>query len=143
MKGSLPDPLGGTLGLVHGDQCGNHSDTPTGEDTTHDEERNSGRSGLHSDTGREDEDGEDHGPPPTEDIGGGSCEKSADEGASGQDGDDEGLLGRRDGTHPGDGIWFTEGTQPVLHSLDTSDGASIITEEDATKGGEKGLQGIQ
>ena len=143
MKGNLPNPFGRTLGLIHGDQHGNHSDTPTGEETTSDEERESGSSDLHGNTSNENENSEDDRPPPTEEIGGGGGEQSTDECASGQDGDDEGLLGRRDGTHPGDGIWFTEGTQPVLHSLDTSDGASIITEEDATKGGEKGLQGRQ
>ena len=93
MKVNVPDPLGGTLGLVHGDQHGNHSDTPTGEDTTYDEKRNGGCSGLHGDTSREDEDGEDDGPSSTEDICAGGGEESTDECSSGQDGDDKGLLG--------------------------------------------------
>jgi len=93
MKGSSPNPLGRTLGLVHRDQHRNHSDTPTGKDTTHDEEGDSGSSGLHGDTGREDKDREDDGPPPTEDICGGGCGESTDEGTGRQDGDDEGLLG--------------------------------------------------
>ena len=93
MKGSSPNPLGRTLGLIHGDQHGNHPDTPTSKDTADDKERESGGSNLHGDTNREDEDGEDDGPPPTHEIGDGSCEQSTEEGAGGQDGDDEGLLG--------------------------------------------------
>ena len=79
--------------MIHGDQHGNHSDTPTGEDTTNDEERESGSSGLHGDTSNEDVDGEDDRPSPTEEIGSGSGEQSTEECANGQDGDDEGLLG--------------------------------------------------
>ena len=93
MKGDLPNPLGRTLGLVHGDQHGNHSDTPTGEHAAYDEERNGRRSNLHCNTGREDEDSEDHRPPPTEDICGRGARESTDEGTSGQDGDHEGLFG--------------------------------------------------
>ena len=93
IKGNSPNPLGRTLGLVHGDQHRNHSDTPTSEDTAHDEERKSGSSGLHGDTGHEDEDGEDDGPSPTEKICGRSGKESTEEGTGRQDGDDEGLLG--------------------------------------------------
>jgi len=93
MKENLPDPLRGTLGLVHGDQHGNHSDTPTGENTTHDEERNGRGSGLHCDSGPEDDDGKDDRPPPTEEICGGGGKEGTEEGTSRQYGDDEGLLG--------------------------------------------------
>jgi len=62
------NPLGRTLGLVHGDQHGNHTNTPTGEDTTHDEEREGKSSRLHGNTDGKDEDSEDDGPSPTEDI---------------------------------------------------------------------------
>jgi hypothetical protein len=50
------------------DQRGNHSDAPTGEDTTYDEEGNSGNIGLHVNLSREDEDSKDDGPLPTEEI---------------------------------------------------------------------------
>jgi len=93
MKGNLPDPFGGTLGLIHWNQHGNHSDTQTGEDTTNDEQRNCCSSGLHGDTSREDDDGKDDGPPPTEDIRGGGGEEGTEECTGRQDGDDEGLLG--------------------------------------------------
>ena len=139
-KGNLPNPFGGTLGLIHGDQHRDHSDTPTGEDTTHDEERNSGGSGLHRDTSGEDEDGEDNGPPSTEDICGRGGGESTKEGTCRQDGDDEGLLRRGDGAYPSDWIWFAEGTQPVLHCLNTGDDTGVITEEDTAKGGEEGLR---
>jgi len=92
MKGNLPDPLRGALGLVHGDQHGNHSDAPTGEDATHDEERDRGGSGLQGDTGPEDDDREDDGPPPTEEIRGGGGKEGTEEGTGRQYGDDEGLL---------------------------------------------------
>ena len=141
MKGNLPNPLGGTLGLVHWDQHRRHSDTPTSEDTTHDEEGNGGRSGLHCDTSEEDEDGEDDGPPSTEDICGWGGGDSTDEGTSRQDGDDEGLLGWSDNAHPGDGVLFAEGTQPVPHCLNAGDDTGIITEEDTAKCGEGGLWG--
>jgi len=93
MKENSPNPLGGTLGLIHGNQHGNHSDAPAGEDTTNDEERESSSSGLHGDTSSEDENGEDDGPPPTEEIGRGSGEQSTEECTSRQYGDEEGLLG--------------------------------------------------
>jgi len=83
MKGDSPNPLGRTLGLIHGDQHGNHSDTPTCEDATNDEERECGGSDLHGDTSREDEDGEDDGPPSTEEIGGGGGEQCTEERANG------------------------------------------------------------
>ena len=140
MKGNSPNPLGGTFGLVHGDQHRNHSNTPTGEDAAYDEKRESGSSGLHGDTGREDEDSEDDGPPSAEEICSGRGEESTEEGTSGQDGDDEGLLRRSDGTHP-TGVGFTEHAQPVLHGLDTRDDTGIITKEDTTEGGEEGLRG--
>ena len=79
MKGNSPNPLGRTFGLIHGDQHGNHSDTPTGEDTADDEKRESGSGGLHGDTSSEDDDGEDDGPSPTEEICGGSGEQGTEE----------------------------------------------------------------
>jgi len=140
-KGNLPNPLGRTLGLVHGNQHGNHTNTPTGEDTTRNEEREGLSGGLHGDTNGEDGDSEDDGPSPAEDICGGSGEKSTKKCTSGQDGDDEGLLGCGDGARPGGGIEFTEDAQPVLHGLDTGDDTGIVTEEDTTKGGKEGLHG--
>lgn len=139
MKGSLPNPLRRTFGLVHGDQHGNHSNTETGEDTAHDEEGKREGSGLHGDTGGEDEDGEDDGPSPTEEICGGGGEESTEESTGGQDGDDEGLLGGGDGARSG-GVGFAKGTQPILHGLDTGNDTGIITKEDTTEGGEEGLQ---
>ena len=94
---------------------------------------------MYGDAGCGDEDSEDDGPPPTEEIRRGGGEESTREGTSGQDGDDEGLLGCGDGTHTGDGVGFTEGTQPVLHSLDTGDDTGIIAKEDTAKGGKEGL----
>ena len=141
MKGNPPNPLGGTLGLVHGDQHGNHTNAPTGEDTTHDEERDSLSGGLHDDTNGEDSDSEDDGPSPTEDVCGGGGEKSTKESTSGQDGDDEGPLGWSDGARPVGGIECTEGAQPVLHGLDAGDDTGIVTEEDTTKGGKDCLHG--
>ena len=93
MKGNSPNPLGRTLGLIHGDEHGNHSDTKTGEETTGDEEGDSESGGLHGDTGPEYDDSEDDRPSPTEEICGGGGEQSTEECTSGQDGDDEGLLG--------------------------------------------------
>ena len=139
MKGSLPNPLGRTFGLVHGDQHGNHSNTQTGEDAAHDEEGKREGSGLHGDTGGEDEDGEDDRPSPTEEICGGGGKESTEESTGGQDGDDEGLLGGGDGARSG-GVGFAKGTQPILHGLDTGNDTGIITEEDTTEGGEEGLQ---
>jgi hypothetical protein len=83
MKRNLPNPFGRTLGLVHGDRHGNHSDTPTGKDTTHDEERDSSSSGLQGDTNCEDADSKDDTVSPTEEVGSGSGEKSTKEGSSG------------------------------------------------------------
>ena len=65
-----------------------------------------------------------------------------EEGAGGQEGDDEGLATRREmeakgvsgkvcGTN-------TKGAQPVVHLDDTGDGTGVVTEKDTTKGGEGG-----
>ena len=49
------DPLGGALGLVHGDEGGDETDTETGEDTTDDEDREGVAASLHGDTETEDQ----------------------------------------------------------------------------------------
>ena len=49
------DPLGRTLGLVHGDKDGHETDTETGEDTTDDEDREGVAASLHGDTETEDQ----------------------------------------------------------------------------------------
>jgi len=141
MKGNSPNPLGRTLGLIHGDQHGNHSNTETGEDTTDDKERESKGGGLHGDTSCEDEDGEDDGPSPTEEICGGGGEQSTEECTSGQDGDDEGLLGRSDCATVARWFGFSEDAQPVTHGLDARDDAGVITKEDTAEGGEECLHG--
>ena len=97
MKGSSPNPLWRTFGLIHGDQHGNHSDAPARKDATHNEERESERSGLHGNTNGEDQDSKDDGPSPAEKICSGGCEQRAKERPGGQDRDNEGLLGRGDG----------------------------------------------
>ena len=62
MKENLQNPLGRTLGLIHGNQHGNRSDTPTGKDTTNDEQRESGSNGSQGNTSSEDANAEDDGP---------------------------------------------------------------------------------
>ena len=51
------DPLGRTLGLVHGDEDGDETDTETGEDTADDEGGPLVATSLEGDTEREDESG--------------------------------------------------------------------------------------
>ncbi len=51
---SSTNPLGGTLGLVHGDQSGDQTDTKTSPDTTNDEEGNGSCGRLHGNTDGED-----------------------------------------------------------------------------------------
>ena len=63
-----------------------------------------------------------------------------EEGTGGEDGGDEGLLGR--GDHVAGGVVLdvgggrTEETEEVLHGGDTRDGTGIITEEDTGEGSE-------
>ena len=51
------DPLGGALGLVHGDEGGDETDTETGEDTADDEGGPLVATSLEGNTEREDESG--------------------------------------------------------------------------------------
>jgi hypothetical protein len=51
---STTNPLGGTLGLVHGNQSGNQTDTETSPGTTKDKEGNGSCSRLDADTHGED-----------------------------------------------------------------------------------------
>jgi len=97
-------------------------------------------SGLHDDTNGEDADSEDDRPSPT-DVCGGGGKKGTKESTSGQNGDDEGLLGWSDAAHPGGGINCIEGAQPVPHGMDAGDDTGIITKEDTTKGGKDCLHG--
>ena len=108
MKGDSPNPLGRTLGLIHRDQHRHHSDAQTGEYTTDDKERENDGGDLHGDASREDEGSADDGPSPPQDVGRRSREQSSEERASGQDGDDEGLLGRGDGAFLGGGVVFSK-----------------------------------
>ena len=89
MKGGSPNPLRRTFGL---NQHRNHTNAPTGKHTTDNEERKGSGAGLHRNTSGEDDDSKGDGPSPTEEIGGGGCEEGTEEGARGQDGNDEGLL---------------------------------------------------
>ena len=70
-----PDPLGRALGLVHGDEGGDETDTETCEDTANNEGRNVVGASLESDTKAEDDAGELNTVPTTDDIGDGSAEK--------------------------------------------------------------------
>jgi hypothetical protein len=139
MKGNSPNPLRRTLGLIHGDEHRNHSDTQTCKYTTDNEERKSGGGDLHGNTDGEDEDGEDNGPSPTEEICGGGCEEGAEKGSGRQDGDDEGLLRRGDGANSCRRIAFSEGAQPIPHGLNSGNDTCIVAKENTTKGGEEGL----
>lgn len=69
------DPFRCALGLVHGHEGGDETDTETGEDTADDEGRNVVGTGLEGDTEAEDEAGELDTVTTTEDIGDGSAEE--------------------------------------------------------------------
>ena len=70
------DPLGGTLGLVHGDEGRDETDAETGEDTADDEGGEVEGAGLEGDAKAEDEGGADDADTTTNDIGDGSTEES-------------------------------------------------------------------
>lgn len=86
------DPLGGSLGLVHGDGSGEQTNTQTGEETTSHEEGDGGGGNLKDDTDGEDDGVEDHGEATTEDVGHGGSEESTEEGTSREQGDNHGGL---------------------------------------------------
>ena len=69
------DPLGRTLGLVHGDEGGYETDTGTGKDTADNEGGEVGSTRLESDTEGENQAGEDDAKATTKDISHGSTEK--------------------------------------------------------------------
>ena len=69
------DPLGRTLGLVHGDEGGDETDTGTGKDTADNEGGEVGSTRLESDTEGENQAGEDDAKATTKDISHGSTEK--------------------------------------------------------------------
>jgi len=75
------DPFRCTLGLVHGDDGRDNTDTETSEDTTDDEEGDCGRTGLHGNTDGEDEAGEDDTVFTAHIVGDGGSEEGAEEGA--------------------------------------------------------------
>ncbi len=152
------NPLGRALGLVHGDEGRDETDTGTGEDTADDERREIAGTGLEGNTKAEDQAGDDDTDATTEDIGDGRTEESTwvdgrmgecrapgacsntltEEGTGRQDGDHERLAGRgkveaeRVGLEVVSGD--TEGAKPVSHLDDTRDGTGVVTEKDTTKG---------
>ena len=71
------DPLWRALGLVHGDESRDQTDTETGEETTDDEGCPVVSAGLESDTKREDNACDNDTDTTTEDIRGGSAAKGA------------------------------------------------------------------
>ena len=70
------DPLGRALGLVHGDEGGDETDTCTGEDTADDERGQVGSTSLECNTEAEDQAGGDDANATTEDISDGRTEQS-------------------------------------------------------------------
>jgi hypothetical protein len=74
---SPTNPLGGTLGLVHWDQSGNHADAETSPDTTNDEDGNGNCGGLQGDTDGEDKTRQNETPFTTEVISTGSGKQGA------------------------------------------------------------------
>ena len=62
------DPLGGALGLVHGDEGGDETDAETGKDTADDEDGEGGRAGLEGNADAEDEAGDDNADATTDDV---------------------------------------------------------------------------
>ena len=71
-----------------------------------------------------------------------SGRRHTEEGARGEDGDDERLAVGREvvavlvGRRVGGGV--TVDLEPVLHLLDAGDDTGVVTEEDTAKGGEGG-----
>ena len=72
---SAANPFGRALGLVHGDEGGDETDTETCEDTANDERREVGGAGLEGNTEAEDDAGELNTATTTEVISDGSAEK--------------------------------------------------------------------
>ena len=83
------DPARSSLGLVHGDNSGENTDTETSNDTATDENTEISSGHLHDDTNAEDDESNLHTPSSTKDVGNGSTGKGTDEGTSGKDRDNE------------------------------------------------------
>lgn len=133
------------LRLVHGDQSRDETDTETTENTANDEERYSCRSGLHGDTDDEDGGGDNNAHFAAEEITDDGTNERTKESPGGKGGDDEGLTrGGEDEAVDGSGRvrGGTERGEPAGHGLDTSDVASVITEENTTKGGKSNLHAM-
>ena len=93
-----------------------------------------------SDTEREDGAGEDETVLASKGGGDGVGQERTEEGAGGEDRDDEGLLGGGDAVSAvGAYTWRAECIEPVGHGLDGGDGSGVVAIEDTTKRGESRL----
>jgi hypothetical protein len=128
------DPLGCSLGLVHGDQGRDQTNSVSSEETASNEQGLRCRSRLEDDTKVEDETSRDHETDATtEEVTDGGSSESTEESTGGENGDDERVLGGCDLAVGGCG----EGALPVVHGEDTGDCASVVSVEDTTKGDEE------
>ncbi|CAG8604720.1 4149_t:CDS:2, partial [Acaulospora colombiana] len=110
------NPLGRRLGLVHGNETRDLTDTETSKDTTGDKEGDGSGSGLHGYTSRKDDTAGDDGQPSAHDIGHGCGAERTKECSQGEDGDDEGFVGRRDGV-PSLAVGVSERLEPELQGI--------------------------
>jgi hypothetical protein len=136
---STTDLARSNLRHVEDDRRGDDAHTETGDETTDNEEGNSGRHDLEDDTDAEDQAGADDGRATADHVRERASEEGAEEGTSREDGRDERLLRSRDVetgrvntlVHS-----VTEVLLEVAHAEHTADVPGVETIENATKRGE-------
>lgn len=133
----------GNLGHVQNDDGGHKSDPEPGNETTGNQDAQRGGRRLEDDTDEEDSATSDDGGAATDKVGQVTCDDGAEEGAGGEDGDDQrffpirqnkGILNRLRGIA---GRFLFAGVlgDEVRHCHDAADVSGVITEKDTAKGG--------
>jgi hypothetical protein len=120
---------------VENDNGGFEADTKTGDQTTSDNDTETVTwtgDHLDDDTDDVDEAASNDSPLATDHVGQVTGNEGAKEGTAGQDGDDQGLLGRGQGSVAG----AHDDVDELLEAIDTVDVPRVITEEDTAEGGE-------
>ena len=127
------------LGHVQDDDGRDEADAEACDETARHEEFVGGRGGLKNDTDDEDEAAHDDGGATAGEIGKIASDERAEEGSSGENGHNQGLLPRGNG--PEGCVGRVAVRQPgvcvddIVHTKDTVDVARVISEENTTKGG--------
>lgn len=134
---SAANPFGSGFGLVQRDEGGDQTDAQAGEETTCQKERQRDGCGLQDHAEGENETRHDEREAAADVVSHEGRGQGAEESPSGEDGDNGGLLGRRDAEIAvGITVAGREGRVKVFHSQDSRDRARVVAEEHAAEGHE-------